>query len=257
MKSVLLIALLAFSTQLYAQDAIPAGTILPVRLESSLSKKSTPGHVVKARIMQDVPLANGSRIPAGATVFGQVVNVASNGTNPDTQITLKFDRVVSSNHTIPVTTDLRAVASIAEVDEAQVPDMGPDRGTPPSAYTTVQVGGNEVVYRGGGNVMDASQVVGEPVPDGVLGRVRPNLLRGCRGEIDDKEPSQQALWVFASDACGVYGYANLKIVNSGRDNPLGEIVIAAEQGDVNVAGGSGMLLRVMNNQPAVQVSGRS
>ena len=257
MKFVWLVALLAISTQLYAQDAIPAGTILPVRLESSLSKKSTPGQVVKARIMQDVPLADGSRIPAGATVLGQVVKVASNGTSPGTQITLKFDRVVSSNHSIPLTADLRALASIAEVDEAQVPDMGPDRGTPPSAYTTVQVGGNEVVYRGGGHVMDASQVVGEPVPDGVLGRIRPNPLRGCRGEIGSKDPAQQALWVFASNACGVYGYANLKIVNSGRDNPLGEIVIAAERGGVNIPGGTGMLLRVIDNEPAVEVSGRS
>jgi hypothetical protein len=257
MKSVLLVALLAVSTQLYAQDAIPAGTVLPVRLESSLSKKSAAGRLIKAIIMQDVPLANGSKLPAGSTVLGEVVNVASNSSNPGTQITLKFDRVVSSNRTTPLTTDLRALASISEVDDAQVPDMGPDRGTPPSAYTTVQVGGDEVVYRGGGHVMDASEVVGEPVPDGVVGRVRPNTLRGCRGEIDKQEPAQQALWVFASDACGVYGYANLKIVNSGRDNPLGAIIIAAERGDLKIAGGSGMLLRVISNQPAVQVSGRS
>lgn len=256
MKSVLLVALLAVSTQLYAQDSIPTGTVLPVRLESSLSRNDVPGRLIEARIMQDVPLANGSKIPAGATVLGEVVNVPSNSTNPGAEIAFKFDRVVHSSHTIPVTTDLRALASFEEIDDARLPAMGPDRGTPPSAYTTVQVGGDEVVYRGGGHVMNASEVVGEPVPDGVLGRIRPNPLRGCRGEIGSTEPAQHALWVFASDACGVYGYPNLTILNSGRDNLLGEIVIAAVRGGLNIRGGSGMLLRVIGTQPSVQVSGR-
>jgi hypothetical protein len=259
MKSILLVGLLAFSTHAYAQGSIPAGTVLPVQLERSLSQKSVPGQVIKAKIMQDIPLANGSKIRAGAIVLGQVVAVtpATSGTNAT--ISFRFDRLVVSRRTLPITTGLRALASMSEIDDAQLPDTGPDRGTPPTAYTTVQVGGDEVVYRGGGHVMDTSEeVVGEPVPpDGVLVRVRPNVSRGCRGQIDNNQ-QPQALWVFASDACGVYGYPNVKILNSGRDDPIGQIMLGVEQSKLNIRGGSGMLLRIIgNNMTGAQASRRS
>jgi len=259
MKSILLVGVLVISTQVYAQGSIPAGTALPVRLASSLSLKTVPGQVIKARVMQDVPLANGSKIRAGAMVMGQVVAVtaATGGTNAT--ISFRFDRLVVSRRTTPIATGLRALASMLEIDDAQLPATGPDRGTPSTAYTTVQVGGDETVYRGGGHVMDASEeVVGEPVsPDGVLGRVRPNVSRGCRGHIDDNQ-QPQALWVFASDACGVYGYPNVQILNSGRNNPMGQIVLGVEQGRLNIRGGSGMLLRIIgNNMTGAQASRRS
>jgi hypothetical protein len=252
MKPFLLVALLAFSTQVYAQESIPVGTVLPLRLESALSSKSTPGQPIKARVMQDVPLGQGSKIPAGAKVMGNVVKVTPNSKGAGAEISFKFDRVVFSHHAVPVTSDLRAMASMAEIDDALVPDMGPDRGTPPSAYTTVQVGGDEVVYRGGGHVMDASEIAGEPAPDGILARVRPNSIEGCRGELDPSQPAQQAFWVFSSDVCGVYGLANVKIVNSGRGNPAGQIVLASERGNLSIPGGSGLLLRVIGNRPNVR-----
>lgn len=107
--------------------------------------------------------------------------------------------------------------------------------------------------------MDASEeVVGEPVPpDGVLVRVRPNSSRGCRGQLDDDQ-QPQALWVFASDACGVYGYPNVQILNSGRNDPIGQIVLETEQSKFNIRGGSGMLLRIIgNNMTGTQPSPRS
>ena len=191
--------------------------------------------------------------------MGQVVAVtpATNGANPT--ISFRLDRLLVSRRTVPITTGLRALASTLEIDDAQLPDTGPDRGTPSTAYTTVQVGGNEVVYRGGGHVMDASEeVVGEPVsPDGVLVRVRPNVSRGCRGQIDDNQ-QPQALWLFASDACGVYGYPNIQILNSGRNMPIGQIVLGVEQSKLNIRRGSGMLLRIIgNNMTGDQASRRS
>lgn len=251
MKSALLVAFLIFSPQVFAQESISVGTALPVRLETSLSKKTTPGQLLKARVMQDVPLANGSKIPAGAKVLGEVLKVTPKNGAMNAEISLKFDRVVTSRRTFSVSTDLRALASLPEVDDAQLPDTGPDRGTPPSAYTTVQVGGDEVVYRGGGHVMDASEVVGEPVPGGILARLRPNFIRGCRGPLAGNEPPQ-ALWVFASNACGVYGYGDIEISNSGRNASVGRIVLESARGHVTIPGGSGMLLRVVGNQSHLQ-----
>jgi hypothetical protein len=81
----------------------------------------------------------------------------------------------------------------------------------------------------------------------VIGRVRANPDRNCRGAIDGND-RPQALWLFSADACGVYGYRHLKIEHAGRTNPIGEITLSAERGEINIRGGSAMLLRV--NSPS-------
>jgi hypothetical protein len=245
MKTILFIGLIVLSVNLSAQESIPVGTVLPVQLETSLSKKSEPGQLLKARVMQDVPLGKDLKIHVGAKVIGQVVDLVPYDKGTKAKISFRFDRVVVSHQTISITTDLRAMASMMEVDEAQIPETGPDRGTPSTAWTTVQVGGDEVVYRGGGHVMNAAEVVGEPVSDGVMVRVSPNANRGCRGPINGYERSQ-AVWVFASDACGLYGFSGVTILNSGRSDPVGLIVLTANQKDLNIRGGSGMLLRIIS-----------
>ncbi len=242
MKPILWISLIMFSAQLFAQNTIPAGTILPLSLNSSLnSRKLKAGQVITTRVMQDVPLS-GSKIHAGAKVIGQVINVKPASGAGGAQLSIRFDTLVVSKQRISITTDLRALASAMAVEDAQVPESGPDRGTPKEAWTTDQVGG-EVVYRGGGPVSNGLRSVGEPTFDGVLVHVSDKPGTKCRGEIDGND-RLQALWVFSSDACGTYGFADLAIVHAGRNNPVGEIILASEKGDVNVRSGSGMLLRI-------------
>lgn len=232
--------LLLGAMQLLAQSAMPAGTILPVRLDSSLNSKTLkPGQIVKARIAQDVPLPNGSKIRAGTKVLGHVVAV-KRGNN--SEISFRFDNLVTSTERIPITTNSRALASMMAIEEAQIPKFGPDRGTPENAWTTEQIGG-EVVYRGAGPVANRLQAVGEPVPNGVLVNISGTRRGGCRGPIAGND-SQQALWLFSSNACGAYGFDGLDVVNTGRTSPVGEIILARSHGDVNVRAGSGMLLRV-------------
>jgi hypothetical protein len=244
MKTILGITLILFATQVLGQSSIPPGTILPVQLNSSLnSRKLRPGQVIKARVMQDVPLLSGSKLHAGAKVIGHVTDVKrANGV----QLSLRFDTLEAGHRQIPMTTDLRAVASMMAVEEAQIPAFGPDRGTSENAWTTEQIGG-EVVYRGGGPVANGLRFVGRPAPNGVLVQVSSKPGSECRGDIggDDR---MQALWVFSSDACGAYGFANLVITHAGRTNPAGEIILAANHGDLNVRGGSGMLLRVIGER---------
>ena len=243
MKPILWVSLILFSARLFAQSAIPAGTILPVALSSSLnSRKVKAGQVITARVMQDVPLSARSKIHAGAKVIGRVIDVRPAAGANGAQISFRFDTLMVSKRRIPITTNLRAIASMLAVHEAQLPESGPDRGTPESVWTTDQIGG-EVVYRGGGPVANGLRFVGEPTTDGVLVHVSAKPGTPCRGEIEGND-RLQALWVFSSDACGTYDLPNLAIVHAGRSTPTGEITLASDKGHVNVRSGSGMLLRV-------------
>jgi hypothetical protein len=235
MKRMLWISLILFATHLFAQNAIPAGTILPIRLNSSLnSRRTKAGQIITARVMQDIPLLSGSRIHAGARVIGHVVDSKrANGANGG-QISLRFDILAVSKRRIAINTNVRALAGMMAVEEALIPESGPDRGTPENAWTTDQIGGEPVA--------DGLRPVGEPAANGVLARVSGKLGTTCRGEIEGND-RLQALWVFSSDACGVYDIADLTIAHAGRTNPVGEITLTSGHGDVNVRAGSGMLLR--------------
>jgi hypothetical protein len=238
---------LASSSGLFAQDDIPAGTILPLELKSSLnSRKMRVGQVLNARVMQDVPLSNGSTIHAGAKVVGHVAEVLSPTDRHGAQLSFQFDTLEYSKHRAHVrariTTNLRALASMMEVEEAQLPKSGPDRGTSQNAWTTEQIGG-DVVYRGGGPVANGLRVVGKPTANGVLVRVASKPGTKCRGDIDGND-QPQALWLFSSDACGTYGFSDLTISHAGRTAPMDQITLTAARGHFNVRSGSGLLLRV-------------
>ena len=242
MKRIICISLIMFSARLFAQITIPPGTILPVALNSSLnSRKARVGQVITARVMQDVPLPHGT-IPAGSKVIGHITNVKSADATSGAQVSFRFDTLVTRKQRIPITTNLRALASMMAVEQAQLPETGPDRGTSANAWTTDQIGG-EVVYRGGGLVADGLRPVGESTTNGVLVHLSAKPGSKCRGDIEGTD-RLQATWVFSSDACGVYDIPNLEIAHAGRTNPLGEITLASDKGDVNVRAGSGILLRV-------------
>ena len=246
-STTMLAALLTFPSA-QAQDKtmgiadVPRGTILPVRLNQSISSsKSQPGQIITARIMQDVPLANGGKIREGSKVIGHVVSVSSPAEGDGDKLSLQFDKLISAGRTIPIRTNLRAVAGFMEVMEAETPTDGPV--SMPIART--QVGG-DVAYTSAGEVTTTDgEVVGKSVNGGVLTQVHTNNRQGrdCLGAIGDND-SRQAMWVFSADACGTYGLSEISIAHAGKTEPAGVIVLASEKGQLKLPRGAGMLLRV-------------
>ena len=93
--------LILFSAHLFAQNTIPAGTILPVALNSSLnSRKVKVGQVITARVMQDVPLPHGT-IHAGSKVIGHVTHVKPADARSAAQLSLRFDTLIASKRRVP------------------------------------------------------------------------------------------------------------------------------------------------------------
>jgi hypothetical protein len=191
--------------------------------------------------MQDIPLARGSKIPAGAKVIGRVLSVQPAANGQPAEIAIEFDHVKLTRADVRIQANLLAMASLRDVEDAQTPTTGPDRGTP-SPWITRNLIGGEVAYGAGGPVARGTDIIGTALVGGVLAPVSANAHAGCRGEISDNH-QQQALWVFSSDACGIYGYPDVRMAHSGRTEPYGKIQLTSPK-DFIIRSGSGMLLRV-------------
>jgi hypothetical protein len=225
---------------------LPSGTVLPVRLNASVSSaKNKVRQIVTGRIMQDIPLPDGSKIREGAVVEGHIVEVIRGDRATGARVSIQFDTLRSSRQAIPISTSLRAIAGPMEVAQAQTPRSGPGESDVFDWSDTVQIGG-DAVYGLGGPVTaanDSSLVVGKRVASGVLSQVRAKEGTKCRGAIDGNQ-SPQALWVFSSDACGTYGIEHLHIAHAGRTVPVGVIVLSFDSGTLKIRSGTAMLLRV-------------
>jgi hypothetical protein len=207
-----------------AAESIPAGTILPVTLNSTLrSDKGESGATITATVVQDVPLDAGKTLRRGSKVTGHVVETVSPGKGSDeSKISFQFDGVRFENRTVPITVNLRALASFMEVDAAQVPTSGGD-GISEAGWSLVKIGGDQI-------------------------RMSPELSAECGGG-SKANNAAQAFWLFSPDACGAYGFGDLKILNSGGTEPLGEVTLAASDKAVKLGKGSAMLLRVDGSGP--------
>ncbi len=232
-------AFLCLPSAIVAQNVLPPGTILPVSLDTSLNAaKIHPGQTIRATVMQDIP---GTAIRRRAKVEGQVVKVNS-AANGQINVEIRFDAVKSHGQTMPIQTDLRALASFMDVEEAQVPEEMSSRGMNPENWTTQQIGGDQV-YRGGGPVASGLMTVGEVTPWGALDVPRAQPGQPCRATVAGND-QPQAMWLFSSDACGVYGFSNIRIQHTGRNDPRGTIVLSTSNGKLKLGRGTGLLRRV-------------
>jgi hypothetical protein len=225
-------------------ESIPAGTIIPVSLNSNLrSDRSKSGVPITATVMQNVPLGMGKTLRAGSRVTGHVVESITPGKGSDEpRISFQFDQVRLGSSTILITTNLRAMASKSAVLAAT-----PELTSSEYPDNQVQIGGDQISYGSDGPVMVGSQVVGKYTGQGVLAYVDQNLGTP-RGAIDGNA-RPQAFWLFSVNASGAYGFRDLTIVRSGRTEPLGEVTLISNSKAVKVGKGSAMLLRVDSSKP--------
>jgi hypothetical protein len=203
-------------------ELIPAGTIVPVTLNSTLrSDKSESGATITATVMQNVPLGAGNTLRAGSKVTGHVIEAVTPGRGSDeSRVTFQFDRIHFGNQTVPITANLKALASVMEVDATQVPKSGGIEDYSGN-WSLVPIGGDQVLYGQGSPGMQGFQT-------GVLaGDTRP-----------------QALWLFSANASGTYGFGDVQIAHSGLTEPADEVTLTSNRKVLKVGKGSAMLLRV-------------
>lgn len=219
---------------------IPAGTVIPIMLSSSLhAARDKPDTKLEGRVMQEIMLPSGVKIREGTQIFGHTVNVSKGSSG--SSIIVKFNAIQGEGQRIPVTTGLLAIASMAFVSDAQRPVNVNSNLDPDTQWVTRQVGG-DIVKRGWGKVFGSGGIEGRWVGgSSVAIKLTPNASAGCSGGPGyDRE---QAMWIFSSAACGTYGLPDVKIASGGMSYPIGEISLSSNR-NINIRGGSGWLLIV-------------
>lgn len=237
----LLGVVLIASAPLLAQE-IPAGTVVPVMLTATIeSAKAHPGQPIIAKVMERVPLPDGGEIPQGAKVLAHVDQVMPAQGKSPSWIAIEFDQIMIHGRGVPVKANVRALASMMAIYDAQVPFFEPDT-TPSSAVMFAPVGGDPA-FRPDNPEKSYRRTV---TFDG-------ELPPGCGGRVD-RESGTGALWVFSPYACGVYGYGRgLVIVKDGSQEPVGNIIVGSQK-NFELHAGSGWLLRVESQAQANAVA---
>lgn len=228
---------LMVAAPLLAQE-IPAGTVVPVMLTATVdSAKAHPGQPITGKVMERVPLPDGQDIPQGAKVLAHVNQVMPAQGKSPSWIAIEFDQIVVHGRAVPVNANVRALASMMAVYDAQVPFFEPDT-TPSGAVMLAPVGG-EPAFRPDNPEKSYGKMVS----------FSGELPLGCGGRID-RESRTGALWVFSPYACGVYGYGKgLAIVKDGSEAPAGNIILGSQK-NFELHAGSGWLLRVESPVPS-------
>ena len=237
MKRCLALALFLVSLVSAAQVQIPAGTILPIQLSRSInSRRAKAGQKISARLMQPVDLGSGQELRRGTRIEGVILSA------DPYHVTLAFDRAIVDDQPIAVHTSLRALASMMDVQDAQLPTntVGGDRGSSIQDWNTNPIGGGVLYNAYGGTLFEGNRVVGHSPNGGIV--AHPIATDACSNE---NPLTEQAFWIFSPAACGLYGFDDLRIAHTGRDTPVGHITLQSHQPFV-IRGGSGLLLRVVD-----------
>lgn len=223
---------------------IPVGTVLPVSLEHELSSKEQgKDEVIEGRLMQDVPLPGGDVLPAGSKLHGAITNVAS-ASQGLASVSFRFTSLETRRTTLPILAGLRAFAPFLDAQRARTPYQE-SSGSPGGWGITLQIGG-DVRFGDNGKVTNGHhRVVGKATKNsGVLGRLEDAPGSPCEAW-PDATTGPQAVWVFSVDACGIYDLKGVRIARAGNKEPLGEITLTKDDGDLKIMKSSALLLRVV------------
>lgn len=248
MRQTLAVVILGLAVACASAQQIPAGTLLPAMLDGTIDSNDKPGKEISAKLMQEVVLPSGEKIKRESKVLGQVTAVSLPSHGHPATLSVKFDRIEIDKQSVPISTGLRALATMQSVSKARMPvNANSGYGTSPWDWNMLQVGG-QAAFNGQKIVKSQTgQVVGKVLePGAVVGVPMANPIRGCPAT--PESTAEQAFWVFSTDACGVYGDKNLKLDAA----PTSGVTTITSTKKITVRGGSGLLIQVNASSSTAQ-----
>ncbi|WP_213805246.1 hypothetical protein [Granulicella sp. dw_53] len=254
MKLPVFTAIAVFSASFAMAQASPAtllspGTTLPIQFERSIdTNHSHTGDTVSAKTTQQVRLANGEILPAGAHVTGHVVtsnaftfDKTPYAKQPVSTLAIHFDSIESKGKTLPLQVYVRAMADPVTVWDAQRPkatDMDP-------LSTTTQIGGDQVVP----SQSEVTSRDGDTVGYRKRGGVYAHLIStsGNGPENCDASDTEQSMGLFSASACGLYGFTDVTLLSAGKTGEVSTLALASRRRSAKIWAKSAALLEVVGD----------
>jgi hypothetical protein len=222
--------------------SLPAGTAIPITFPHTLdATKLKIGDRVIVKTDQVILGSGGERIRSGSELVGRVVEVQPTRSSTDpSELSIRFETLRVGDKAFPIRVSLRALASFVDSYSTRSPAV--DHGYPDSSVYS-QVGG-DYFYQGDVVYSNEWEEVGKSTHDGVFVKLEHVEQSKSRNHlVCDSTDSVQSVGVFASNACGVYGFVGLT-VDAGADSS-GTIRFRSTKNAVKIASGSTALLQVI------------
>jgi hypothetical protein len=226
-------------------QVLPQSTAIPVRFEHSIdTKKARPGDEVTAKTIQVVALPSGKNIPKGALLVGHVVALqpfyfdqTPYAHQKPSMLSIHFDKLQTSDDTIPVNLSVRAIANANDSKDAAYPHSTDDTD---HVGTMTLIGGTTFSPLDKMIQSKDGDAIGYNRKNGVFARLV--AAGSCSGT-----DTEQSVAIFSPNACGAYGFAGGYLADTGRDGS-GTFTLALHGHSAILYAGSTALLQVNENK---------
>jgi hypothetical protein len=226
---------------------LAAKTTLPIVFTHSIdADHAHVGDAITARTIQAVTLANGQVLASGSLVNGHIVatepfafDKTPYAKQKQASLAIHFDTVTSKSTTVPLNVYVRAMADPIASWDARKPrpsDEDPDG-------TLTQIGGELLKPHQGEVITMDEDVVGYSRKGGVYAHLIPasgNSAEGCDGS-----DTEQSMAIFSASACGLYGFSNTAMQQSGRSGEPSTLVLVSHRNAPEIWKNTTALLEVV------------
>jgi hypothetical protein len=235
-------------------NTVPTSTTIPVVFTRTLNAaKAKVGDEVTVKTTQISQLADGRQLPKGTTLLGHVTEARAFSFDPTPYaaqqpsfLSIKIDRVVTAEGTMPISVSVRALASTFDSDAASRPHYTDDTDM---LGTMVEVGGDASYYPISKEVVNRDgDIVGYHRKDGVYGHLLPSEYRSRYASFDcDGSQTEQAVGIFSPSACGLYGFdSSVYLAENGLGSLPGTFRLESRHRTVKLYSRSTALIQVIS-----------
>ena len=258
MKLPVFAAIALFSSPfVIAQTSSPAlltpGTTLPIRFDHSIDANHVhTGDAISAKTTQQVRLANGQTLPAGAHVIGHVTTASafSFDTTPyakqkQSTLTIHFDSIDAKNEHLPLNVYVRAMADPITSWDARRPKPSDED----PLGTLTQIGGDQLTPSQKEILSQEGDIVGYQHHGGAYAHLisaTGNAPSSC-----DATDTEQSMGLYSASACGLYGFTNVSLLENGRAGNASILTLVSHRDSPKIWANSTALLEVLSHGPAV------
>lgn len=231
------------ASQANVPNAAPVGTAFPVVFTHTINAADAKmGDTVTTKTTQVVILPTGDRIPQGSELIGTIVESHPHSPNEPSELAIRFETLLSAGSKSAIRVRLRAMASFVDSYSARSALVQYD--TPDNSLYS-QVGGDtyfpyDAVHSPRG------AVVGKATRDGIFVKLARTTAESNDRIMCDETDTLQAVGIFSSSACGLYGFGDFFLDEAGTSGD-GVIRFHADQHSAKIARGTVALLQVQAN----------